>query len=114
MFCDPKPGTREIQNVLRRGTRSSELLGRDIINLDKLGAGWAWRAEQITNGFPISAGSSTISPPLAAIEGSRMFIMADVYAPGSMQVRAKEIHVLRGMGRLWLVSCFLWGSMIQI
>ena len=80
----------------------------------KMGEEGIWSQEQIMIGFRINTADYTISLPGEKIEGARLTALSDIYIPGSMQVKVKDIQVLRGLAQHWLVSCFFWKTLMQV
>ena len=52
--------------------------------------------------------------PRQKIEGARTFAQGDHFAPGSTQLRVRDVQVFRGLTQRWLVACFFWRTLLGV
>ena len=73
-----------------------------------------WQGKQTMIGYELDTETFTIALPRAKIEGARTFVQGDHFVPGSIQLRAQDVQISRGLAQHWLVACFFGRAMLGV
>ena len=72
-----------------------------------------WDVGRATHGFLINTTDGTICVPQERVLGARNMVLPDTCAPGYARVTLRDVQVLRGLFRHWLVANWFWEISLQ-